>query len=134
MSMSINMWAYFAGIPTSVAELLTPELRSRIESQTMPEEGTRSEIKNAIFAAYELGVQVYDAYYEAIRAQLVSCAKEYVFQITKPDPVFFAPELVEDIRSLRGRSTSVFRKIYGIGGVNTVLRDRTKGVMFNDDS
>jgi hypothetical protein len=134
MSISTGAWGFFSGIPCTVSQAVTPELRSRLESQLIPEEGTRSEIKNALFAAYELGVEVYRAYMDDIHGQFAACAKNYLFEITKPEAHFLEPMLLEDFRNTHGMSASVFRKIYGSGGINRVLWDRTKGRQYYDDS
>ena len=122
-------------IPAAWAKaVLPPELLSRLECQLIPEEGTRSELKNALFAAYELGMELYEAQMVALRHEFAGHAKEYFFNTTKLQPPIFDPILLMDRTQARGMSVSKFRKIYGSSGQTTVLWDKSKGMQFYDDS
>lgn len=121
-------------IPTAWAKAaMSPELQSRLESQLIPEEGTRSELKNALFAAYELGAEVCQAQFNALREEFAGFSKNYLFNVVKSEP-FFDPILLMDRTLARGMTISKFRKVYSPGGQTTVLWDKSKGMQFCDDS
>lgn len=130
------MWWLSNFIPESFTErALSPALKERMACRLLPEEGTRSDFKNALFAAFELGIEVAKAQMDLMSAEFSGFAKESMFRISQfqcaPADAFFPLDLLYDRPE---SSASSFRKIYRANGTTAVLWDRSKGKQFNDDS
>lgn len=111
---------------TGSEQLLSPELAYRLESRLLPESGSRSEIKRALFEISDLC----DALREHFHKLMLEQFKEQFHQMSQQ--MLFQPQKIEalpfiDMAERESSSAIAFRKIYYPSGASEVLWERGTG-------